>query len=93
MTNMTTLGVALGLALMSGAAQADHANPWATAEDTVLAKNHDANQARSIGTPGEDEMRGVMARNARGKLENPQGGGAAGNSGLGGGGAGKGGRN
>ncbi|MBV7392579.1 hypothetical protein [Mameliella sediminis] len=74
MTCKTTLAAALGLVLMSGAALASHANPWATADDTVLEKYHDANQAKSIGTPGEDEMRGAMTRKARGKLEDPQGG-------------------
>ena len=88
MTIKTTLAVAMGLAVLSSAVQADHGNPWATADDTVLSKNHDANQARSEGTPGEDEMRGALTRNARGKLEDPQGGGFGG-----GGGGGKGGRN
>jgi len=48
-------------------AQASHANPWATADDTLLSKYHDENQARSVDTPGEDEMRGGMERAANGK--------------------------
>jgi hypothetical protein len=66
----STLATALALgALMAGPALADHANPWATPEDTVLSQFHDDNQARSVGTPGEDEMRGAMVRSARGKLD------------------------
>ena len=49
-------------------AVAGHANPWATSEDTVFSQYHDINQARSIGTPGEDRMLGVMTRNAYGKM-------------------------
>jgi len=49
-------------------AHADHNNPWATADDVVLSKNHEANQAKSADTPGNDEMRGVMVRSAHGKL-------------------------
>ncbi|MGP6088761.1 hypothetical protein [Antarctobacter jejuensis] len=89
---------AAALALGSGAALADHGNPWATAEDTVLSKNHDANQLKSAGTPGEAEMRGVLTRNAFGKTGGSasdgkagSGGGAAGGSGGGKGGGGKGG--
>jgi hypothetical protein len=48
---------------------AAHANPWATAEDTVLSKNHDDKQARSLDTPGEDEMKGQMTRSAHGKTD------------------------
>ncbi|WP_420324803.1 hypothetical protein [Mameliella sp.] len=79
MTNKTMLAAAIGFALISASVQADHANPWAGEDDTVLSRNHDANQARSIGTPGENEMRGVMNRRAHGKLADPRGfGGAAG---------------
>ncbi len=79
------------LALFSGAAFASHANPWATEDDTVLAKNHDDNQVRSVDTPGEDEMNGVMTRSARGKLDADLGGGAAqAANGAGGSGAGAG---
>lgn len=52
--------LSLAFALPAGAA---HNNPWATPEDDVLAKNHDANQEQSAGTPGEDEMGGTMDRN------------------------------
>lgn len=87
LTTKTTFATAIGIALMSAPVQAEHANPWAGEDDTVLAKNHDTNQARSIGTPGEDEMRGVMNRRAHGKLDDPQGGGgvAGGASGRAGG--------
>jgi hypothetical protein len=81
MTPKTTLAMILTCTLMSaGMAQADHNNPWAGENDVTLSKNHDANQARSIGTPGEDEMRGVMTRSAKGKL----GGTGAGKGGQGG---------
>lgn len=78
------LKLALGLiavAATASPAMASHANPWATDDDTVLAKNHDENQAKSIDTPGEDEMRGKLVRNAYGKL----GGNDRGKSTLGGG--------
>lgn len=66
-----TIAGALALSLVAGqAALASHANPWATEDDEVNAQYHDANQAQSVDTPGEDEQRGVMQRNARGKLEN-----------------------
>ncbi|WP_421904558.1 hypothetical protein [Mameliella sp.] len=77
MTNKTMLAAAIGFALISASVQADHANLWAGEDDTVLSKNHDANQARSIGTPGENEMRGVMNRRAHGKLADPRGFGGA----------------
>jgi hypothetical protein len=55
--------------LLSGAGQAlaAHANPWAGPEDNVLGAMHDTNQARSVDTPGEDEMNGAMTRSATGK--------------------------
>lgn len=46
------------ISLMAAPAFAAHGNPWATEGDTVLGKNHDANQVQSVGTPGKDEMRG-----------------------------------
>lgn len=58
--------IALSVALVSLSVSpvlAAHNNPWAGADDTVLAKNHDGNQEKSIGTPGEDEMRGQMNQN------------------------------
>jgi len=64
----SSLCLACLMAALSGPALADHANPWATEDDVVQSKNHDANQAGSIDTPGEDEMRGKMTRSAHGKL-------------------------
>ncbi|MDD8022124.1 MAG: hypothetical protein PHX82_03305 [Paracoccaceae bacterium] len=80
--------------VLGGPALAGHANPWAIEADTVLSKNHEVNLAKSEGTPGEDEMLGVMVRQARGKLDPDLGvagsGGAAEGSGRGGGTGGKG---
>lgn len=59
------------LALLAAPALAGHANPWASEDDTILSKNHETNLAQSVGTPGEDEMRGVMEQNAHGKLDDP----------------------
>ncbi|MFA8442091.1 hypothetical protein [Yoonia sp.] len=59
--------IVLGLVLASLAAApaiAAHNNPWADAEDTILGKNHDDFQERSIDTPGEDEMNGDMTLSA-----------------------------
>jgi hypothetical protein len=64
-----TLSLAAALMLAASPLLADHANPWATDGDTTLSRFHDSNQARSADTPGEDEMRGVMVRSARGKLD------------------------
>ncbi|CUH77624.1 hypothetical protein [Tropicibacter naphthalenivorans] len=97
---LSTIGM---MTLTAGAALAGHANPWTTDTSILLEQYHDTNQARSIGTPGEDEMRGVMTQNAFGKLsddaggaqDNAQGGSSArgGNGGNGGkGGGSKGGR-
>jgi len=63
--------LAVIFALLASPTFASHANPWATEEDAVLSRYHDANQSKSVGTPGTDEMRGAMVRRARGKLENP----------------------
>jgi hypothetical protein len=63
-----TIAIAALFAAAALPAAADHANPWATADDTVLSQFHDVNQARSADTPGEDEMNGVMERTANGKL-------------------------
>ena len=65
-----TLTFAALVALMAAPAFSNHANPWANENDTVLSKNHESNQLKSIDTPGEDEMRGAMVQKARGKLEN-----------------------
>lgn len=60
---MKKLAIAITLAVFAATpALAAHNNPWAASEDTVLGKNHDANQEQSAGTPGEDEMRGDMAQ-------------------------------
>jgi hypothetical protein len=63
---MKQLAVGAALAVIAATpVLADHNNPWATPEDTLLAQNHDDNQEQSVGTPGEDEMRGVMVQDAR----------------------------
>lgn len=67
-----SLFLACLLAMLSGPALAGHANPWATEDDVVHSKNHDANQIRSVDTPGEDEMRGTLTRSAHGKLDGGQ---------------------
>lgn len=92
----TGICVIAALGMMSSAAMAAHANPWADPEDVVQSQYHEDNQARSIDTPGEDEMKGVMTRNAHGKLGtaggNAQGGqGQGSGNGKGGGGNGGGG--
>jgi hypothetical protein len=64
---MKKLAVGLVLSVLATApALAAHNNPWATPEDTVMGKNHDANQEQSMGRPGEDEMRGDMAQDGDG---------------------------
>ncbi len=63
------LSTAISALLVTGAAHAGHANPWATADDDILMQNHDENLEQSVDTPGEDEMLGVMEQNARGKLD------------------------
>lgn len=88
----------------AGAPQAfsAHANPWAEEDDEVQEQFHDVNQARSEGTPGQDEMNGAMTRSAHGKLGTASnasglaggsnsGDGAGNGGGHGGGGAGNGG--
>lgn len=67
------------LAYLVGApAFAAHANPWADETDTVQQQYHEANQAKSVDTPGEDEMKGEMAQNVSSNA-----GGGASNSGVG----------
>ncbi|SFL06731.1 hypothetical protein [Celeribacter marinus] len=63
-----TLAAVLGL--LAAPVFADHGNPWATEDDVVLSQYHDINQAKSIGTPGENEMRGLASDNARGNSKN-----------------------
>ncbi|KEO54490.1 hypothetical protein [Thioclava pacifica] len=89
-----TLVLATVVALSSSAVWAGHANPWATEEDDLLMQYHEENLAQSIDTPGEDEMLGVMVREAHGKLDGLAGGsngGAGDGSGDGSGGGSKGG--
>ncbi|WP_322520759.1 hypothetical protein SR882_08145 [Guyparkeria halophila] len=64
----TLLFTLLGTVLVTGAAHAGHANPWATPEDDLLMQYHDENLEQSVDTPGEDEMLGVMEQGAYGKL-------------------------
>lgn len=66
MTRTTAIAALFAVAALP--AFADHANSWADDDDEVLSQFHDANQARSVGTPGEDEMNGVMERNSFGKV-------------------------
>jgi hypothetical protein len=87
------IGLVLSV-LMTTPVLAAHNNPWATAEDTVLGKNHDANQEQSVGTPGEDEMRGEGAQDpdrGSGRGGQSRGGGGQGRDGGGGNGHGGGG--
>ncbi len=78
---------AAAIAAMAQTVSAAHGNSWAGGDDAPLGPNHDANQSRSIDTPGEDEMNGDGARSAHGKSgTTPNGGTASDNSGLGEGG-------
>lgn len=52
------------LALLSTPVLAAHNNPWASEGDILLSKKHDDNQLKSVGTPGQDEMRGDMKLDA-----------------------------
>ncbi|WP_139792778.1 hypothetical protein [Pseudophaeobacter leonis] len=73
---------------------ADHGNPWAEEDDVVRSQFHDVNQAKSVGTPGQDEMKGAMVQSAQGKqgsANRGSGGVGIGGSGEGAGGAGNGG--
>ncbi len=102
--NKIVLGLAIG-ALAVTPSFAEHNNPWSGAEDIIQGKNHDANQEKSVGTPGKDEMNGQMAQtantNAGGGLggsapsdgSGHQGGAGGGNGGAGGGNGGAGGGN
>ncbi|MGI1662658.1 hypothetical protein ACRDNQ_10495 [Palleronia sp. KMU-117] len=65
----TTLSIAAAMICVASPVLAAHANPWASEGDTVDSQFHESNQARSVDTPGEDEMRGTMIRAARGKLD------------------------
>ncbi len=82
----------LGTFLVTGAAHAGHANPWATPEDDLLMQYHDENLEQSEDTPGDDEMLGVMDQGAYGKLGgSPTAGGPGAGAGVGGGNPGGGG--
>ena len=83
---------AMVLSLAAQGVWAGHANPWASEDDELVMQYHDDNMEQSIGTPGEDEMKGVMMGHARGKLDDSVGASAAGGGGAGGGNGG-GGRN
>jgi hypothetical protein len=97
MTNkgfIQSLAPALATAVIGVSANpafAAHGNPWAEDDDVVFSQFHDENQVKSIGTPGQDEMRGDRALTGAGKVgsANRGSGGGAGNGG--GGGAGNGG--
>ena len=94
---MKTLIAGIALTLLGAApVLASHANPWMQPGDTVLAKNHETNQAFSADRPGEDEMRGRMVQNVSDKAgqgrDNAGGSGGQGGSGHGGGGHGGGGK-
>lgn len=73
---------------------AAHGNPWAEDDDVVFSQFHDENQVKSIGTPGQDEMKGDRALTGAGKTGSANrgsGGGSLGNGGSGNGGGGNGG--
>jgi hypothetical protein len=73
MKTKTAAGILFAICAVTPA-MAGHNNPWATQDDTILSQNHDTNLLQSLDTPGEDEMLGVMVRNARGKLDGLSGG-------------------
>ncbi|EAU45619.1 hypothetical protein [Salipiger bermudensis] len=78
--------LALAVIALTGSAStlaAGHANPWTDDLSEVREKNHDSNQAKSTDTPGEDEMRGVMSRNAHGKTSGTAAGAGSGSDGSG----------
>lgn len=74
--------IAFGLALaaiVAAPAIAAHNNPWADGDDTILGKNHDDYQERSIDTSGEDEMKGQLDQNVSSKAGGGFGGSAPAN--------------
>jgi uncharacterized membrane protein YgcG len=82
MKTNSILIVAAVIAVATGTVvSADHNNPWATAGDIVLSKNHDSNQLKSLDTPGEDEMRGNMNQNGASKTGGNRGSGGSGSKG------------
>lgn len=62
LSNSVPLGLVL-LTLSTAPVWAAHGNPWAGTDDEVNAQFHDVNQAKSLNTPGEDEMHGQTNRN------------------------------
>ena len=87
------LAAASALAFVAASpAVASHANPWAGEDDEVNAQYHDVNQARSAGTPGQDEMKGRQVGGAVGKTGGGAEGKGGGKSGADRGGRGAGGR-
>jgi hypothetical protein len=61
MVSFRTIVAALAVATVSTApAFANHNNPWAGPDDILLSKKHDSKQEKSIGKPGQDEMRGNL---------------------------------
>ncbi|OOY30115.1 hypothetical protein [Thioclava sp. F36-6] len=89
---LKTMGLVALAALYAGASWAGHANPWATEDDVIYNQEHEDNLVKSIDTPGEDEMLGVMVRSAHGKLDGLTGGsGSGGGTGSGSGAGGSGG--
>jgi len=79
------IALAVALAALSGPVHAGHNNPWATPDDVILSKKHDANQVKSADTPGEDEMRGAVTQAGSGKVGGPEGGEEASSGSRGGG--------
>lgn len=61
LSNSVPLGLIL-LTLSVAPVLADHGNPWAGPDDEVKSQFHDANQEKSLNTPGEDEMHGQTNR-------------------------------
>ena len=61
LSNSVPLGLVL-LTLLVAPVLADHGNPWAGPDDEVKSQFHDANQEKSLNTPGEDEMHGQTNR-------------------------------
>ncbi len=87
----------VAVTIAAAPAFAGHNNPWTDDLSILNQQFHDTNQLQSLDTPGEDEMRGEMERNASGKLESGLGGPGSGGWGQGestgsGGGNGGGGR-
>ncbi len=63
-TTRTLVAAFAALAFLGTPSLAAHNNPWASEGDVLLSRNHDDNQLKSVGTPGQDEMRGEMKLDA-----------------------------